>query len=145
MQMIKVHFTLWVVLLLGGFLIGFVPEYSKNRDLRTQMENPQKTIDALRLQIRLDELRDEIGLTYVEASRQNFGLAREHASNYYNKLKDLLDETSDPALKKSLTDLAATQDAVVTSLSTASANSVTVLQPVVVRTSEATKNASVPK
>ena len=142
MKMMKVHVTLWVVLLVGGFLLGFVPEYSKIRELQTQLESPQKTIDALKVQIQMDELRDAIGLMYLELSRQNFGLARDHASAYYNKLKDLISETNDPALKKSLTELADTQEALTASLTTASANSMTLSQPIVLRTFEVTKNAS---
>jgi hypothetical protein len=142
MKMIKVHVSLWVVLLVGGFLLGFIPEYSKIRELQTQLESPQKTIDELKVQIQMGELRDAVGLMYLELSRQNFGLARDDASAYYNKLKDLISETNDPALKKSLTELAATQEALTGSLATASANSMTLAQSIVLRTFEITKNAS---
>ena len=47
MKMIRVHVTLWLVLLIAGLALGFVPEYLKNRELRAELENPQKTIDAL--------------------------------------------------------------------------------------------------
>jgi hypothetical protein len=91
MKMMRVHVILWLVLLIGGFLSGFVPEYLKNRDLRAQLENPQKTIDALKLQVQMCEVRDAASLMLLELSRQNYGLARDYAGQFYGKLKDAAD------------------------------------------------------
>ena|SRR5579862_4673785 len=141
MKTIHVHIALWVILLGGGFLLGFVPEYRKNRELAAQLESPQKTIDALKQQIELGELRDDAGLMLLELSRQNYGLARDHASSYYNKLNDLISESQDESLKKSLTELSATRDSLVLSLATATSISLTAAQPIVSRTFEVTRNA----
>ena len=62
MKKMRVHATVWLVLFVGGFLLGFVPEYLKNRDLRSQLETPQKTIDGLRVQLQMSELRDQASL-----------------------------------------------------------------------------------
>jgi hypothetical protein len=140
MKTIHVHIALWVILLVGGFLAGFVPEYRKNRELAAQLESPLKTIDALKLQLELGELRDNAGLMLLELSRQNYGLARDHASMYYNKLNDLISESRDESLKKSLTELSATRDSLMVSLGTATSNSLTVAQPIVLRTFEVTRN-----
>jgi|SRR5689334_2524053 hypothetical protein len=141
MKTIHVHLALWVILLVGGFLLGFVPEYRKNRELAAQLESPLKTIDALKLQLDLGELRDDVGLMLLELSRQNYGLARDHASTYYSKLNDLISESRDESLKKSLTELSATRDSLMMSLSTATSNSLTAAQPIVLRTFEVTRNA----
>jgi len=141
MKTIHVHLALWVILLVGGFLLGFVPEYRKNRELAAQLESPLKTIDALKLQLDLGELRDDVGLMLLELSRQNYGLARDHASTYYSKLNDLISESRDESLKKSLTELSATRDSLMMSLSIATSNSLTAAQPIVLRTFEVTRNA----
>lgn len=141
MKMIRVHVTLWLVLLIAGLAAGFIPEYLKNRELRSELENPQKTIDALNLQIQLGELRDTASLALLEISRQNFGLARDHVSDYYSKLMNLTDAVQDPALKKSLQDLSATRDSITANLTTTNAASLTAWQPVVLKTFEVTKNA----
>ena len=141
MKTIHVHIALWVILLVGGFLLGFVPEYRKNRELAGQLESPLKTIDALKLQLELGELRDYAGLMLLELSRQNYGLARDHASTYYSKLNDLISESQDENLKKSLTELSATRDSLMVSLTTATSNSLTAAQPIVLRTFEITRNA----
>ncbi len=140
MQMMKVHVSLWIILLVGGFLGGFVPEYLKNRELRAELENPQKTIDALQLQVRLAELRDLSSQTLLELSRQNYGLARDYSGQFYARLKDLTDTVQDPNLKKSLQDLAATHDAFTTNLAEPSPASLTAWQPIVMKTFESTRN-----
>jgi hypothetical protein len=141
MKTIHVHIALWVILLVGGFLLGFVPEYRKNRELAAQLESPLKTIDALKLQLELGELRDDAGLMLLELSRQNYGLARDYASTYYGKLNDLISESRNESLKKSLTELSATRDSLMVSLAAATSNSLTVAQPIVLRTFEVTRNA----
>jgi hypothetical protein len=141
MKTIHVHIAVWLILLVGGFLLGFVPEYLKNRDLTAQLEAPQKTIDTLKSQLALGELRDHAGLMLLELSRQNFGLAREHAAMYYSKLNDLVNQTQDENLKKSLMELLDTRDSLMTSLSTATPNTLATAQPIVLRTFEITKGA----
>src|SRR5207244_10303512 len=96
-------------------------------------------IDALKRQIQMGELRDDAGLMLLELSRQNYGLARDHANTYYNKLTDLINESRDETLKKSLTELSATRDSLTTNLATATPNSLTAAQPIVLRTFEITK------
>jgi len=141
MKMMRVHVTVWVVLLIGGFLAGFIPEYLKNRDLRAQLESPQKTIDTLKMQNQFGDLRDEASIVLLEMSRQNYGLARDHINEYYNRLKDLTDLVQDPNLKKALQDLSATHDAIVANLATANPASINAWQPIVLKTFEVTKNA----
>jgi hypothetical protein len=139
MKMMRVHVMLWLVLLIGGFLGGYIPEYLKNRDLRAQLENPQKAIDSLKLQLQLGELRDDASLGLLEMSRQNYGLARDHIGEFYSRLKDLSESVQDPALKKSLQDLAATHDTITADLTTANASSLAAWQPIVLRTYETTR------
>jgi len=140
MKMMRVHVTLWVVLLVGGFLLGFVPEYLKNRELRSQLQDPQKTISSLKLQVQLAELRDTASLVLLELSRQNYGLARDYFGQYYEKLKEAAEAVQDPALKKSLEDLQGTREPITSQLAAATAASLTAWQPVFLKTFEATRN-----
>jgi hypothetical protein len=140
MKMIRVHITLWLVLLIGGFLLGYVPEYLKNRDLQAQLQNPQKMIDALKLQLQMSEVRDAASMMLLELSRQNYGLARDYSGQFYSKLKDASDAVQDPALKKSLQDLAATREALTGELATANAAALTSSQPIVLKTFEVTRS-----
>jgi hypothetical protein len=140
MKMMRVHATVWVVLLIAGFLLGFVPEYQKNRELQAQLQNPQKTIDALKLQVQMGELRDDASLMLLELSRQNYGLARDYSAKYYRKLMDAADTVQDPALKKSLQELVNMHDSLTIDLAAANSTSLTASQPMVSRIFEVTKN-----
>ena len=141
MKMMKVHITLWVVLLVGGFLGGFIPEYLKNRDLEKRLEDPARTIAALERQAQMSELRDLASLMLLELSRQNYGLARDYSDQYYNKLSDVAGAVQDANLKKSLEELEATRASFTTSLAAANPASLTASQPIVLRTFELTRTA----
>jgi len=141
MKMMKVHVTLWIVLLAGGFLAGFVPQYLKNRALQAKLESPQKTIAALEGQMQMSELRDLASLTLLELSRQNYGLARDYSNQYYSKLNDVANTVQDANLKKSLEELATTRDSLTTSLAAANPASLSAAQPIVLKTFELTRPA----
>jgi hypothetical protein len=140
MKTMKVHFTLWVFLFVGGFLLGFIPQYLKVRELERLLVGPQKTIDTLELRVQMSELRDLASLMLLELSRQNYGLARDYSNQYYNKLNDAANMVEDANLKKALEDLAATRDSLTTNLATADPAALTALQPIVLKTFEVTKN-----
>jgi hypothetical protein len=140
MKMMRVHITVWVLLFIGGFLLGFIPQYLKNRDLQALLESPQKTIDALQRQAQMSELRDLASLMLLELSQQNYGLARDYSDQYYSKLNDVANMVQDANLKKSLLDLAATRDSLATNLATANPASLTASQPIVLKTFEVTRN-----
>jgi hypothetical protein len=139
-KMMRVHITIWVLLFIGGFLLGFIPQYLKNRDLQRLLETPQKTIEALQGQVQMSELRDLASLMLLELSRQNYGLARDYANQYYSKLSDVADMVQDANLKKSLLDLVATRESLATNLATANPASLTASQPIVLKTFEVTRS-----
>jgi len=136
---VKSHIAVWIILLAGGFLLGFVPQYLKNRDLQKELETPQKTIDGLTLQVQMSDIRDAASLMLVELSRQNYGLARDYSVQFYSKLDQAAQSVPDANLKKSLEELASTRDSVSKTLAAADSGSLAVVQPVVLRAFELTK------
>jgi len=136
---VKSHIAVWIILLAGGFLLGFVPQYLKNRDLQKELETPQKTIDGLTLQVQMSDIRDAASLMLVELSRQNYGLARDYSVQFYSKLEQTAQSVPDANLKKSLEELASTRDSVSKTLAAADSGSLAVVQPVVLRAFELTK------
>jgi len=136
---VKSHIAVWIILLAGGFLLGFVPQYLKNRDLQKELETPQKTIDGLTLQVQMSDIRDAASLMLVELSRQNYGLARDYSVQFYSKLEQAAQSVPDANLKKSLEELASTRDSESKTLAAADSGSLAVVQPVVLRAFELTK------
>jgi hypothetical protein len=133
--------AVWLILLLAAFLIGFVPEYLKNRELRGQFEDGQKTLSGLQMQVQLGQLRDAANLMAFEVSRQNYGLARDYAGQFYAKLTETINSVQDPSLKKSLEEVASTRDATMQELAAPTPASLGLLQSVVLKTVDATRSA----
>ena len=60
--------------LVAVFLIGFLPQYIKGNRLESELAlSRQSVADA--------ELRDLVGLAYLQASQKNYGLAADTASS----------------------------------------------------------------
>jgi hypothetical protein len=58
-----------IVLFLAGFLLGFIPEYQKASKLTTQLE-------TARLESKLREIRALASLSYIDATKLNYGQQR---------------------------------------------------------------------
>jgi hypothetical protein len=84
------------------FLLGFVPQYAKVRALRTEASDGQERTASLQGKLKLAELRDLMGMVYLEANRKNYGVARQHATQFFTKADQLATETADPGLRSAL-------------------------------------------
>ena len=74
------------VALIAVFLVGFVPQYVKV--IRLERELRQSRQDAAGA-----EMRDLIGLAYVQASQKNYGLAAETSSRFFNRVREVANQT----------------------------------------------------
>jgi hypothetical protein len=78
-----------VVVLAVVFLLGFVPQYGKARALRSEVDAGQAHIVALQWKLKLAELRDLMGLIYLETNQKNYGVARQHSTHFFTKARQL--------------------------------------------------------
>lgn len=78
------------LVLVGVFLIGFLPERAKAR--RAWKENSR-----LELELGLARLQGQLGMISYEANRNNFANAAAHSTNFFNALKKVL---PDPLLSQ---------------------------------------------
>jgi hypothetical protein len=128
-----------VVLLLGVFLVGFVPQYMAKRQLQEQVREFTETNTSLQRSVQLSDLERIAGMMLIEVLRQNFGLATELSSSYFTKLSALLNETTEAELKTALEQLAADRDSITASLAQADSMSSARVQDLLVRTNAATE------
>jgi hypothetical protein len=103
-------------LLLAAFLLGFVPQYRTASGLRSDLRAAQDEVLSLRSKMRLAELRDLINLTYLEANAKNFGVARQHSTRFFTRAGEVAAETSEPTLKKLLTEIYGERDQITAGL-----------------------------
>src|SRR5260370_42230569 len=89
-----------VVLLIAAFLVGFVPQYFKATRLENELRQSRQEAAGA-------ELRDLIGFAYVQASQKNYGLAAETSSRFFNRVREVPNQTQDANRRKALEELLA--------------------------------------
>ena len=107
-------------ILLGAFLLGLIPVLIQNLQLKRELSRTQSSLA-------LSETRDLASLAYLEASRNNFGLAAEHTSRLYERLGEMAANAEGPALSIAQ-DALAKRDALMGMLATADPAARTELQ-----------------
>jgi hypothetical protein len=115
------------VLFLGGFLLGFIPKYQEASKLAMQLE-------TARLESKLREIRELASLSYMDASRMNYGSATEDSERMFGLAREVANDTKDDGLRSSLNGLSTFRDTVRGKLSAGDASVLEQLQQIVQRT-----------
>jgi hypothetical protein len=99
------------------FLIGFLPPFLQKRRVQNDLEDVRARLALAQQQNAIDEIRTLAGRILLEASRQNYGTAREHSTVLFNKVRDLAEKSGNASLKASLLELLNSRDSVTSGLS----------------------------
>lgn len=119
----------WIVLLIGVFLLGFLPEYRKVKRLEDDLRQIRQENSQL-------QLRDLAGLAYFHASQKNYGLAAETSTRFFNIVRETASHKPDAG--KPLQDLLSSQDKITAELAKGDPGVVNDLQALMLSTREAT-------
>jgi len=114
------------------FLLGFVPQYLEKRQIQSELTTSTE-------KLKMSELRDLAAMMLLEALRQNYGLARDYSSQYFDKLRETSEQAENSTLKTQLQELLDSRDTVTAALSKADPASASQLQEIFVKTQAATK------
>jgi len=125
------------IALVAVFLLGFVPQRIKANRLETEVRQ-------FRQEIAGDQLRDLIGLAYVQANQKNYGLAAETSSRFFSRAREMANQTQAASSRKALEDLLALRDKVTAELAKCDATAMGDLQDLFVKTRQATRSSSEP-
>ncbi|MCI0624712.1 MAG: hypothetical protein L0387_24215 [Acidobacteria bacterium] len=106
----------WIGLLVSAFLVGFAPQYSELRKTRARLQTAQQNITSWQFKSKLSQIRDLVGLTYLETTRKNYGIAGQLSYQLFSQLQQAANETSDPNLKKAFEEMLAARDGVTAGL-----------------------------
>jgi len=120
-----------VVLLIVAFSAGFIPQYAKG----TRVE---RELNEARRENSLAQLRDLAGLTYLQASQKDYGLASATSTRFFNRTREVANQSTDPSGKKLLEDLLSLRDQITAELAKGDPGVVTDLQTLFVNTRQAT-------
>jgi hypothetical protein len=119
---------------LAVFLAGFVPQFLDKRRLRAELEDTRTRLSTAQFQIRVDEIRSLAGRMLLEASRQNYGTASTHSTEYFNKVRELAGETENASLKTALSALLDARDSISSGLAQGKPTIIPELQSLLQRT-----------
>jgi len=123
------------IALITVFLVGFVPQYVKVNRLENELRQSRQEATGA-------ELRDLIGFAYVQASQKNYGLAAETSSRFFNRVREVANQTQDANRRKGLEDLLALRDSVTAALAKGDASVMGDLQQLFVKARQVARSSS---
>ena len=125
------------IALVAVFLVGFVPQYVKGNRLENELRQSRQEAAGA-------DLRDLIGFAYVQASQKNYGLAAETSSRFFNRVREVANQTQDANRRKGLEDLLALRDSVTAALAKGDAAVMGDLQQLFVKVRQVTRSSREP-
>ncbi len=124
------NFIVWVVLLVVGLLVGFVPQYLKARRL-------DEELSSCTAKAGLAQARQSGALTYIAATQLNYGVAAGYAQIFFADAQKLQGTTSDASLRDLLTQILSSRDKITSDLAKGSSDVIGELQPLVLKLQQA--------
>jgi hypothetical protein len=108
--------VLWLVLLVAGFLAGFIPQYLKAQRSREELSNNREQLASCKAETQLSQVRDAAAMMYLEATRKNYGIAQEYSQRFFDQVQQATAQSADPAAKKALDDVLKLRDPITAAL-----------------------------
>jgi hypothetical protein len=122
--------VLWFVLLIAGFLTGFILQYASLRRTQQQLSVSAEQLRSCQSRERLSQLRDTGTMMYLEALQKNYGKAGEYSKELFDQAQTFVDSAEDPALRNFLREILATRDQITADLAKGDAAALLEIPPV---------------
>ena len=122
--------VLWFVLLIAGFLTGFILQYASLRRTQQQLSVSAEQLRSCQFRERLSQLRDIGTMMYLEALQKNYGKAGGYSKELFDQAQTFVDSAEDPALRNLLRDILATRDQITADLAKGDAAALLEIPPV---------------
>lgn len=98
--------------LLAVFLLGYVPSCRTARNAETQSAQLER-------KLKLVELHSQLGMMSYEANRNNYAVAAQFSTEFFNRLKQEINQATDAALKQKLEEFGSRRDEITAHLALA--------------------------
>ncbi len=105
-----------LILLILVFLFGFLSEYQNLRQARAHLSTTTAQLDSCHLAQQLSQIRDAASLTYLEATRKNYGVAGQHSKQLFDQSQQIVNRTENETLRRTLNEIGTKRDAVTAAL-----------------------------
>ena len=130
----------WFVLLIVGFLAGFILQYSRLQQARQQLSASTKQLDSCQASEQLSQARDTATVMFLEAVQKNYGKAGEYSKEFFDQAQRIQSSTGDPALRNLLRDTLATRDQITADLAKGDATALSEIQPLLSKLEQTAKH-----
>ena len=131
---------LWFVLLIVGFIIGFILQYSRLRNLQQELSVSEKRLISCQFSEQLSQLRDTATMMYLEAVEKNYGKSGEYSKKFFDQAQRIVGSVEDPALRNLLHDILATRDQMTADLARGDSTALSEIQPVLSKLEQTAKH-----
>jgi hypothetical protein len=108
--------VLWFLLVLIGFLIGFILQYSRLKRVQEDLSASTKQLGSCQSSQQLAQLRDTTTMMYLEVVQKNYGKAGEYSGEVFDQAQQIASNTEDPALRNLLREVLVTRDQITADL-----------------------------
>jgi hypothetical protein len=132
--------VLWFLLLIAGFLAGFILQYARLQRLQQELSATTKQLGSCQSSEQLSQLRDTATMMYLEAVQKNYGKAGEYSKEFFDQAQRIISSTGDLALRNLLRDTLATRDQITGDLAKGDAAVLSEIQPVLSRLEQTAKH-----
>lgn len=132
--------VLWSLLLIGGFLTGFILQYARLQRVQEELSASAKQLVSRQSSEQLSQLRVTATMMYLEAVRKNYGLAGQHAKEFFDQAQRIVSGTEDIALRNLLRDTLATRDQITGDLAKGDASVPSEIQPILSKLEQTAKH-----
>ena len=100
------------VLFIVAFLLGFVPQFQKAAGLQNDVRSRDERIASLEREANLSRGRELASHLYLELTRKNFGVAGQHATQFFNHIRQITNDAAYSALRGDLDTILTQRDLV---------------------------------
>jgi hypothetical protein len=133
------NLIVWPILLIAGFLAGFIPQHSKANRLEDKVSASTVQIEGCQFSEQLYQLRDAAALMYLEATQKNYGTSGDDANRFFDQAQRLANSTQDEALRNLLGGILSMRDRIIADLAKGDAAVVSEMQPILSKVEQSTK------
>ena len=132
--------VLWFVLLMVGFLAGFILQYARLRQAQQELSASTKQLGSCQAGEQLSQLRDTATAMFLEAVQKNYGKAGEDSKEFFDQAQRIQSSTGDPALRNLLRDTLATRDQITADLAKGDAAALSEIQALLSKIEQTAKH-----
>ncbi len=133
-------FVLWFLLVLTGFLVGFILQYSRLQQVQHELSASTKQLGSCQSGQQLAQLRDTTTMMYLEVVQKNYGKAAEYSREVFDQAQQIASTTEDSPLRNLLRETLATRDQITADLAKGDAAALSEIQTLLSKLQQTAKH-----